>query len=62
MIVQLINGEALKGRIEWYDERCIKLKDDNEANYIVFKHVIKYMYKNPEAADEENQEDDGPEK
>jgi len=62
MIVQLINGEALKGRIEWYDERCIKLKDDNEANYIVYKHVIKYMYKNPEAVDEENQEEDGPEK
>lgn len=56
MIVQLINGETLKGRIEWYDERCIKIKDDDEENYIVFKHVIKYMHKNPEAVEEEDQE------
>jgi host factor-I protein len=63
MIVQLITGEALKGRIEWYDERCIKLKDDTEENYIVFKHVIKYMYKNPDAVEvEEDQEEDGPRK
>jgi RNA chaperone Hfq len=62
MIVQLVTGEALKGRIEWYDERCIKIKDDTEENYIVFKHVIKYMYKNPDAVDEEDQEEDGPRK
>ena len=55
MIVELINGESLKGRIEWYDERCIKIRNDEDENYIVFKHVIKYMYKNPEAEEEEQE-------
>jgi host factor-I protein len=56
MIVQLINGEVLKGRIEWYDERCIKLRSDVDENYIVFKHVIKYMHKNPDAMEEDQVE------
>lgn len=58
MVVELINGEVLKGRIEWYDEKCIKVKCDDESNFIVFKHVIKYMYKNPEISDEKGQRAD----
>ncbi len=58
MVVELINGELLKGRIEWYDEKCIKIKCDDESNFIVFKHVIKYMYKNPEFPDERGHRDD----
>lgn len=53
MIVELTTGDVLKGKIEWYDERCIKLKKDRENNYIVFKHVIKYMYKDPDSVEEE---------
>ncbi len=58
MVVELINGELLKGRIEWYDEKCIKIKCDDESNFIVFKHVVKYMYKNPDVHDERGQRDD----
>ncbi len=52
MIVELGNGEVLKGRIEWYDEKCLKFRLEDNANFIVFKHFIKYMYKNPEAGDD----------
>ncbi len=52
MVIELINGDVLKGRIEWYDEKCIKLRKSEAENFIVFKHVIKYMYKSPEAEDD----------
>jgi host factor-I protein len=52
MVIELINGEVLKGKIEWYDEKCIKIKCDDESNFIIFKHVIKYMYKDPDYSEE----------
>lgn len=58
MIVQLIDGETLKGRIEWYDERCIKIRNDDNENFIIFKHVIKYMHKNPEAVEEDEDQNE----
>lgn len=57
MVVELINGEVLKGKIEWYDEKCVKVKCDDESNFIVFKHVIKYMYKDPEYSDDRREGD-----
>lgn len=48
MIIELINGEVLNGKIEWYDEKCIKIKKSVGINCIVFKHFIKYMYKDQE--------------
>jgi host factor-I protein len=57
MVIELVNGEVLKGRIEWYDEKCIKVRLDDNANFILFKHIIKYMYKNPEAVEAEASEE-----
>jgi len=57
MVVELINGEVFKGRIEWYDKNCIKIKREDENNFIVFKQVIKYMYKDPDFKDAENSVD-----
>lgn len=51
MVIVLTNGEQLQGRIEWYDERCIKVRKEDGDNCIVFKHVIKYMHKDPDAPD-----------
>jgi RNA chaperone Hfq len=56
MVVELLNGEVIKGRIEWYDEKCIKIKDDN-SNFIIFKHSIKYMHKDPDFSDEDNKQE-----
>ncbi len=58
MVIELVNGEVIKGRIEWYDEKCIKVRKEDNENFIVFKHFIKYMYKIPdEAGDDEEQEE-----
>jgi sRNA-binding regulator protein Hfq len=50
MIIELVSNEKLRGKIEWYDEKCLKLKIDNNDSYIIYKHCIKFMYKNPESA------------
>jgi RNA chaperone Hfq len=48
MIVVLDSGERLNGHIEWYDRSCIKVNRDGEPNVLVYKHAIKYMYKEEE--------------
>ncbi|MCP4218035.1 MAG: hypothetical protein GY765_25555, partial [bacterium] len=48
---------SFKGKIEWYDEKCIKLKTEDGENYIIFKHFIKYMYKNPEMNEERDEKE-----
>ena len=48
MVVVLVNGEELKGRIEWYDKGSIKLNRDKEPNLLVLKHNIRYMFKEEE--------------
>ncbi len=53
LIVALLSGEILKGRLEWYDEKCLKIKSQEGNSLIVFKHSIKYMQKDPEFQPEE---------
>lgn len=48
MVVVLDNGEQLRGHIEWYDRACIKVNRDNGPNLLVFKHAIKYLFKQEE--------------
>ncbi len=48
MVVVLDSGEELRGIIEWYDRRCIKLNRDNAPNLLLMKHSIRYMYKQNE--------------
>jgi sRNA-binding regulator protein Hfq len=57
MIIALVDGNSFKGRIEWYDEKCLKIKTEDGENYIVFKHFIKYMFKNSEFGDERQGQD-----
>jgi len=47
MLLELVNGEILKGKIEWYDDKCIKVKKDDYDSLIVFKHYIKFLQKDP---------------
>lgn len=46
MVMELIDGNSFQGFIEWYDEKCIKVKKEDGSNCIIFKHFIKCMYKN----------------
>lgn len=48
MVVLLDNGEQLRGHIEWYDRSCIKVNREGSPNLLVFKHAIKYLYKQEE--------------
>jgi len=48
MAVVLEDGEVLRGTIEWYDRDCIKLTRQGNPNLLVFKRVIKYVYKDGE--------------
>jgi host factor-I protein len=50
MVVVLRDGEELHGTIEWYDRACIKLiRPNGQANVMVYKPAIKYMYKEGES-------------
>ena len=48
--VVLTDGEVLRGSVEWYDRDCIKLTRYGSPNLLVYKHCIKYLYKEGEDA------------
>lgn len=48
MVVVLDNGEQLRGHIEWYDKNCLKVHREGSPNLLVFKHCIRYLYKQEE--------------
>ena len=48
MVFVLMDGEVLRGVIEWYDKNCIKLNRFSEPHLLLLKHQIKYMYKENE--------------
>jgi len=50
MTVVLTNGEELHGTVEWYDRDCIKLTRYGSPNLLIFKQVIKFVYKAGEEA------------
>ena len=49
MVVVLRDGEKIHGVIEWYDRNCLKLIRSGQANMLIYKPAIKYMYKESEA-------------
>ena len=46
--VVLTDGELLHGVIEWYDRDCIKLTRSGSPNLLIYKHSIKYLFKDGE--------------
>jgi host factor-I protein len=48
--VVLTDGEVLRGSVEWYDRDCIKLTRVGSPNLLLYKHVIKYIYKDGDDA------------
>jgi len=48
MVVVLTDGTELVGWIEWYDKNCIKLNRNDAPNLLLFKHGIKFMFKEEE--------------
>ena len=48
MVIVLLDGEKIRGSIEWYDKHCLKIHCPKEPNILLPKHSIKYMYKQEE--------------
>ncbi len=48
MVVVLQDGEQVRGHIEWYDRNCLKVHREGAPNLLIFKHTIKYLYKQEE--------------
>jgi RNA chaperone Hfq len=48
--VVLNDGEVLRGTVEWYDRDCIKLTRYGSPNLLIYKHCIRYLYKDGEDA------------
>src|ERR1700730_15398730 len=46
--VVLNDGEVLRGTVEWYDRDCIKLTRLGSPNLLIYKQVIKYVFKDGE--------------
>jgi sRNA-binding regulator protein Hfq len=42
--VKLVDGEEVRGTIEYYDQRFIRITRDKVPNLFIFKHDIKYLY------------------
>ncbi len=48
MCIVMKDGEILKGVIEWYDKSALKFNREGAPNLMLYKHNIKYMYKDGE--------------
>jgi len=48
MVVVLNDGEELRGLIEWYDKKTLKLNRQRDPNLVISKRNIKYMFKEEE--------------
>ena len=45
--VKLCDGELVRGTVEYYDQRFIRLTRSGTPNLFIFKHDIKYLYELP---------------
>jgi len=41
--VKLVNGESLRGWIEYYDRNMLRLTREGRPNLFIFKHQIMYV-------------------
>ena len=48
MVLITTDGEKIRGNIEWYDRNSIIINRHLESNLLIFKHSIRYMYKEDE--------------
>jgi small nuclear ribonucleoprotein (snRNP)-like protein len=51
MVIVLKDGEQIRGVIEWYDRHALKVHRTNEPNILLPKDNVKYMYKENEDKD-----------
>src|SRR5881296_518083 len=47
VVVKLIDGEEVKGWIEYYDKDIIRITRDAQPNLFIYKSRVKYLYEDP---------------
>ena len=47
VIVKLIDGEEVRGWIEYYDKDIIRITRDTQPNLFIYKNRVKYLYEDP---------------
>lgn len=48
IVVRLLDGEEIRGWIEWYDKDVLKVNREGAPNLLIPKHAIKYLFKQEE--------------
>ena len=49
-MVKLVDGEEVRGWIEYYDKDIIRITRDTLPNLFIYKSRLKYLYEDPAAA------------
>lgn len=43
VVIKLLDGEEVRGFIEYYDRKMVRLTREGAPNLFIFKHQIKYI-------------------
>jgi host factor-I protein len=49
VVVKLIDGEEVRGWIEYYDKDIIRITRDTQPNLFIYKNRVKYLYEESNA-------------
>ena len=49
VVVKLVDGEEVRGWIEYYDKDIIRITRDTLPNLFIYKSRLKYLYEDPAA-------------
>jgi len=49
VVVKLIDGEEVRGWIEYYDKDIIRITRATEPNLFIYKSRVKYLFEDPDA-------------
>jgi host factor-I protein len=49
VVVKLIDGEEIRGWIEYYDKDIIRITRATEPNLFIYKSRVKYLFEDPDA-------------
>src|SRR6266478_8449943 len=59
VVVKLIDGEEVKGWIEYYDKDIIRVTRETGPNLFIYKNRVKYLFEDPVSAHGRSRETKG---
>src|ERR1041385_2748697 len=48
VVVKLIDGEEVRGWIEYYDKDIIRITRETQPNLFIYKNRVKYLFEDPQ--------------